>query len=151
MNKITAEGEISNPLTMLFAYSAFFGIELCALVGAIHNYSVFHENEKMFSFLGDNYPLIFIPVLIYLAVSRKNLLIRFAYFLGILPIILSLSYFSTITGTIYIRILTIFIVNVCLIRYINQVFILYKNIAIQNSGMPESGPNECKSNQDNAL
>ena len=71
MNKITAEEEISNPLTMLFAYSAFFGIEICALVGVAHNYSVFHENEKMFSFLGDNYPLIFIPVFIAVRLTVK--------------------------------------------------------------------------------
>lgn len=130
MKDITGKNEIGDALFMLFAYSSFFGIEITFLKEKFYE-SVMHNNETFKILSGDNFLFLMIPGLIYLSFKKKDsFLLKFTYLLATLPLLFSSSFFSFNKNIYYLNILLLFIINICLIKYVFLTFQRYKTLAL---------------------
>lgn len=133
MQRITGKEEIGNCLLLLTFFSMQFMNEV---MSKEMNRSFMSDNLSSFLSI-QNIFLILIPILIYLAFKGYGLFLKIIYLLSTIPILFTSSIFDILNIKLlyFFNIAIIFVLIVCLIKYINQIFESYKAIYLENSGL----------------
>ena len=139
--KAKTEERIGNPLALLIMYSIFFGAAITSLAYKKYCLDIQHKETLVgvndLSLLVNEFPLLLIiTFLLYSAIKKGDRLLRYAYLIGTLPLILQSSFFPEGLWVSVLQIAFIFIVNISLMTYIIRIFECRESSP--NSGCSES-------------
>ena len=117
MQRVTRKEEIGSCLLLL----TFFSMQFIYEVMNIKKNYITHDISPSF-FTVDNILLVMIPTLIYLSFKAKSLFLKFIYLLSTFPFLFTSSIFNSlnIKWLYYLNIAILFIIIVCMIKYIVQ-------------------------------
>ena len=101
----------------LFFYSIFFGIEI-SYIKEIFNSSTIYPSNNFNIYSDDQFLLILIPGLLYIAFKAKNIFLRSIYLVAILPLLLMSSIFPISKEVFLVNVVIIFIIDISLLKYI---------------------------------
>ena len=134
LNKITGEEDFENPIFLLFLFSMMFVWEAYRIIDNLNTHeSIILSEPVLFtdSILSTtlHFCWFLIPACIfYYAIKERHIFLKLTYILGTLPLIFTAPLINKLgyTSLYFIKILLIFAVIMCLMKYLINTMDLYK-------------------------